>query len=383
VKALVVGGGIGGLSAGIALARAGTAVEVFERAPEIREVGAGISLWPNAVRVLDALGVGAALRAQGTLQMEGAVRDPRGRVLLAVSLRDLERESGGPTILLHRGTLVGILRDALLSLSGRASLRLAAQFVGLEQRGRRVVARFADGSVAEGDLLVGADGLRSAVRAATFPAARPVYAGYTCLRGLARLESPVDLCGETWGPGARFGFVPLGDGRWYWWATWNAPEGEPLEPEQRKRAALDAFRGWHAPIEELIQRTDPDAILHDDLRELAHLPWWVRGRVALLGDAAHAMTPNLGQGACQAIEDAAVLSRCLATGAPVEDALDLYVRLRRPRALAAQRDSRSFGTFGQLASPLLCHIRDALTRATRGRWGRSVILKYTAHGTRC
>jgi 2-polyprenyl-6-methoxyphenol hydroxylase-like FAD-dependent oxidoreductase len=375
VKALVVGGGIGGLAAGIALRRAGVEVELFERAPAIREVGAGISLWPNAIRVLDALGVGGRVRAAGTLQMEGAVRDPRGRPLIEVSLRELERRSGGPTVMLHRSDLI----EALRAEFGPRGLHLGAELTGLEPLGPRVRARFAGRGEAEGDLLVGADGLRSAVRAQVFPAARAVYAGYTCLRGVVRLAPQPALCGESWGPGARFGLVPLGDGRWYWWATWNAPEGALLAPHERKERALSTFRGWHAPIEQLIGATPAEEILHDDLRELAGLAGWVRGRVALLGDAAHAMTPNLGQGACQALEDALVLAGCLERERAVEDALERYARLRRPRAESALRDSRRFGAFGQLASPLLCRARDALTIASRGRWGRGVILKYTAH----
>ncbi len=372
MRALVVGGGIGGLTAGIALRRAGIEVELFERAPAIGEVGAGISLWPNAIRALDAIGVGAAVRELGCSQGDGAIRTWRGRTMLALSMAEIERASGAPVVMLHRAALIEALRQGF----GDRGLNLGCELVDFEQDGRGVRARFANGQRAEGDLLIGADGWRSAVRTRILPAARNVYAGYTGLRGLVDAPALRGTIGETWGRGARFGQIPLVDGRIYWFASWNAPPDQPLTPEQRKERALSIFRGWHAPIEDLIRATDPVTILHDDVRELETLPTWVEGRVALLGDAAHAMTPNLGQGGCMAIEDALVLSRCLKDVQPVETALERYWRSRRERVEAVVRDSRRFGFFGQLQNPLLCALRDGITIATQGRWGKAVVLDY-------
>ncbi len=257
-------------------------------------------------------------------------------------------------------------------------MNLGCELVGVEQRGERVHATFANGRTAEGDLLVGADGLRSAVRTRVFPAAHARYCGYAGLRAVIPCPPSVTKTKEIWGRGARFGQVPLVDGRLYWFTTWNAPEGEVLSPEQRRERALEVFRGWITPVEELIRSTDPASMLHDDVRELTGLHTWVDGRVVLLGDAAHAMTPNLGQGGCSSIEDAFVLARCLAEDAAVANALDRYERLRRPRVARIVRDSRMFGSFGQLENGLARRVRDAITVATKGRYGRDVVLKYAA-----
>jgi len=371
VKVLVIGGGIGGLSAGIALRRVGFDVELFERAPAIREVGAGISLWPNALHVLDAIGVGARVRAFGHAQGDGRLMTSSGRTLIDMSISVIESAGGAPVLMLHRASLIEALRAGF-----EGPVRLGHELVDVARIGDRVRATFANGVTAEGDVLVGADGWRSAVRARIFPAARAEYVGYSGLRAVVACPASVTRTSESWGKGARFGLVPLVDGRLYWFAVWNAPEGEVLSAAERRERALATFRGWHAPIEDVIRATDPAALLHDDVRELVDLPTWIHGRVALLGDAAHAMTPNLGQGGCAAIEDAYVLAHCLSRSHPVEDALDRYVRLRRPRVTNITRDSRAFGVFGQLENALARRMRDAITVATKGRHGRDVVLRY-------
>lgn len=371
MKILAIGGGIGGLSAGIALRQAGFDVELFERAPAIREVGAGISIWPNAIRVLDAIGAGERVRALGVAQGDGRLMTWSGRTLIDLSMSDIERACGAPVLMLHRASLVEALRA---SFDGR--VHLGHELVGVDQDDERVTARFANGVVSSGDVLIGADGLRSAVRAHVFPDARIVYAGYTGLRAIVAPVDGVAQTSETWGRGARFGLIPLADGRLYWFGCWNAPADEVLSSHERHERALRTFAGWHAPIESVIRATDPSAILHDDVRELVELPTWTLGRIALLGDAAHAMTPNLGQGGCAAIEDAYVLARCLERRRHVRDALDLYVRLRRARVAGIVRDSRAFGFFGQLENGLARSVRDAIAVATKGRYGREGVLRY-------
>lgn len=374
MKVLVIGGGIGGLSAGIALKQAGFEALVFERAPAIREVGAGISIWPNAVHVLDELGVGARVRALGVSVGDGQVANSQGRTLIALSMAEIEAECGAPVLMVHRAALIDALREGF----GTDGLNLGHELVGVEQRGERVLATFANGRTAEGDVLIGADGLRSAVRARVFPAAHARYCGYSGLRAVIPRPPSVTATKEIWGRGARFGHIPLVDGRLYWFTSWNAPEGEALSADQRRERALSVFRGWIPPVEELIRSTDPALLLHDDVRELTGLHTWVDGRIVLLGDAAHAMTPNLGQGGCSSIEDAFVLARCLAEDAAVANALDRFEKLRRARVAGIVRDSRAFGFFGQLENGLARRVRDAITVATKGSYGRGVVLKYAA-----
>ncbi len=386
MKALVIGGGIGGLTTGIALRRAGFEVEVFERAPAIREVGAGISIWPNALHVLDEMGVGARVRALGTTQGDGAVVTWQGRTLIQISMAQIATHSGAPVLMLHRAALIEVLRTAFIEEQRDNfgthgllhALHLGHELQDVSQHGERVHATFANGVHAEGDLLVAADGWRSAVRTCVFPTANARYCGYAGLRAVIPCPPNVTTTKEIWGRGARFGHIPLVDGRLYWFTSWNAPEGEVLSPEQRRERALEVFRGWIAPVEDLIRATDPALLLHDDVRELTGLHTWVDGRIVLLGDAAHAMTPNLGQGGCASIEDAYVLARCLADDTAIANALDRYQKLRRPRVASMVRDSRAFGAFGQLENGLARKLRDAITVATKGSFGRDVVLKYAA-----
>jgi 2-polyprenyl-6-methoxyphenol hydroxylase-like FAD-dependent oxidoreductase len=215
------------------------------------------------------------------------------------------------------------------------------------------------------DLLVGADGLRSRLRAEHWPAhPGPAYAGYTTWRGVT--PQPAGMAagsGETWGRGSRFGVIPLGDGRVYWFATATAPAGErhPDEPAD----LLRRFAGWHPPIPELITGTDPADVLHHDTYELrTPLPGYVTHRVALIGDAAHAMTPDLGQGACMAIEDAVTLAAAVAGDLALPDALRRYDGQRRPRTQSLVRMSHRMSRFGQAHGPVSGPVRDLAVRLT-------------------
>jgi 2-polyprenyl-6-methoxyphenol hydroxylase-like FAD-dependent oxidoreductase len=214
------------------------------------------------------------------------------------------------------------------------------------------------------DLLVGADGLHSAVRDRLLGEHKPRYAGFTAWRGLAELgEARKDGGFEAWGRGRIFGLVSLGGGRFYWYATKNAPEGQPDAPGRRKAELLELFGGWHEPVPSVVRGTGEQEILRNDVYDREPLERWGEGRVTLLGDSAHPMTPNLGQGACQAIEDAAELTRCVGEGDNIEAALRLYEERRSERAALVVQRSRLLGRIVQLENPLLCHLRNAATRA--------------------
>lgn len=357
MKAVVVGGGVGGLTAAIALRRAGLEVRVFERAGELGEVGAGISLWANAVKALDRIGLGDAVRGLGA-EIGGEVRSWRGLPLSSFSAEEMRR-FGDASFALHRADL----QAALLSALPAGTVRTGARFVRFEHGAGGVISHFADGREEWGDLLVGADGLFSAVRAQLHGESRPRYAGFTAWRGVA--EPGRELVPEgadlgLWGRGSEFGLANIGRGRFYWYLTKNAPEGEGDGPAGRKRDVLERLRGWYGPAPEAVGVTEEAKILRTDIYDREPLgEVWGDGRVTLLGDAAHPMTPNLGQGACQAVEDAVVLARCLAEG-PAEDALRLYEGRRAARTARIQRSSRLAGRwFFQLENPLACRLRDA------------------------
>src|SRR5919106_2136170 len=361
VQGIVIGGGIGGLAAGTALRRRGIRVAIYEQAAQLGEVGAGLSLWTNAVRALVKLGLSESLNTLGLAQTGGVLRSWRGDVLMGMP------EGGAPPspetprgVVVHRAQL----HAALLAAAGPERVKLGATCVGFEQGDRGVTARFADGREARGDFLIGADGLHSAVRAQLVGARRPRYAGYTAWRGVARFEHgrlPEGAGAETWGCGARFGLVPMSRGRVYWHATRNAPEGE-RETERRKPGLLRLFRGWHDPIEALIEATDEGAILRNDICDREPLRRWTRQRVTLLGDAAHPMTPNLGQGACQTIEDAVVLAHSLGEAADAPAALAAYEARRLERTSRIVIQSWRVGRVAQWQHPVACRLRDAVAR---------------------
>jgi 2-polyprenyl-6-methoxyphenol hydroxylase-like FAD-dependent oxidoreductase len=350
VRIVVVGGGIGGLSAAIALRRAGNEVVLLERAPRIDQVGAGITLFANAMRALDRLGVREAVAAQGAAAKRSAILTWDGRELTRVPPDLLEG-----TIALHRADL-----QAELAAAG-GGVRLGVEVAVVEQHDDGVVAVGVDGSEERGELLVGADGLSSVVRRAIADA--PVrYAGYTAWRGVSPVPVESGRLTESWGVGERFGLVDIGRARTYWFATKNAPAGAPDEPQGRKAEIVRRFSGWHEPIAEIADATDEDAILRNDVYFLEPLPRWRAGRLVLVGDAAHATTPGVGQGAAQAIEDAVVLADRLAHSDSVGDALAEYEASRRPRAELVLRMSRRVDKSAQLASPLGCRFRNALVR---------------------
>jgi len=343
MNVIIVGGGIGGLAAAVALTRRGHRVEVLEQAREFTGAGAGLSVWPNALRALDALGLGDSVRERALTEIATGIKDTAGRWLTRTDSGAFERRFG-QVALVYRADLLDVLRAAVPP----EALRPGVTVTGLRPDG--TVVHSAGESA--GDLVVGADGIHSVVRRSLWPEApAPRYAGYTSWRMVTRPTSIREGL-EVWGRGERFGYVPLPDGRVYCFALVNAPEGSADEGLTGLRRR---FGGWPEPIPELLDAVSDNAVLHHDLYELPPLASYLSGRVALLGDAAHAMTPNLGQGACQAIEDAVVLStRDLAA----------YDRTRRARTQSITRRSRRIGMVAQWSSPAAVALRNTALRLT-------------------
>lgn len=357
-RAVIVGGGIGGLATGVALRRAGWDVVVCERAPELREVGAGITLWTNAVKVLRRLGAGPAVEAVARPIARSEVRDWRGRVISTIDFAAMSARLGAPTIGVHRADLQAALADVL----GRDHLRLGRACVGYEQDAGGVTARFNDGSAERGDVLIGADGLKSAVRLQMLGDEPLRYAGYTAWRGVGvidRPELPLGLTVLAMGRGSQVGALPIGKGRTYWFATANVPAGGD-DPGDHKADLLKRFADWWPAVPALIEATPPGAILRNDIYDRPPVRRWTDGRVALLGDAAHPTTPNLGQGACQAIESAWVLARCLAEAETPEAGLKAYAQARFDRTARVTDESWRLGKVLAWESPLKCWLRDRL-----------------------
>lgn len=241
--------------------------------------------------------------------------------------------------------------------------------------------RFANGHTDEADVVVGADGIHSVVRAAVLGPEVPRYSGYTCWRGICQRPASIEpgYVAEWWGRGKRVGITTLPDDRVYWWATKNAP---PNGREADDRAFLIAeFRDWAEPAPTLFATTPADRIFRNDILDRPPARKWSKGRVGVIGDAAHPTTPNLGQGGCMAIEDAVVLARCLATASDPARGLEAFAAERRPRTTAITRESWKFGRLGQTEGRLTCWLRDAAIGLLAGLLAPKGFLKYARYDT--
>ncbi|WP_395726980.1 FAD-dependent monooxygenase [Nakamurella sp.] len=361
MKVGIVGGGIGGLATAVGLQRTGVDVTVVERSERPAVSGSGISLFGNGLAALAALGMGDAAREIGAVAGELGVttpagqRRPDGRWLVR-----LPRAATETVAVVHRADLQRILLAALAP----GTVRTGRAVRGVSADGRSVEV---DDTIETFDVVVAADGIRSRIRAGRPGDPGVRYAGYVAWRGVT--DRPVDVSsgsGETVGRGLRFGIAPLADGRVYWFAVVSQPRDAPV-PDGPAIVARQ-FAGWHPPIRELIESTPPESIHGLPIEELAgRLPTYRRGRCVLLGDAAHAMTPNLGQGGNQALEDAATLVALLsrpAGPAGIDAALAEYDRLRRPRTQRIARQAGILGRVLQAHGPVVSRLRDAGLRLT-------------------
>jgi len=361
-RAVIIGAGIGGLAAAAGLHAAGWDVTAFERAASLEPVGAGLAMAPNGLRALDVIGAGDMVRADAVRQEIG-FRRPDGRWLVRSSTdRMISGRFGDPVILLPRSRLIG----ALTTRVPDGVLHLSTEVTSAGPDGHVVTTA----GELDADLVVAADGINSIVRGALFPAHPGLrYAGFTTWRLLTPEvppgREPVPMA-ETWGRGSVFGVMPLADGRVYCYAAAPAAQGA-RSPDGELAELTRRFGGWHEPIPWLLATAAPGGVLRHDVAELAApLPALHGGRLALLGDAAHPMTPNLGQGACQALEDAAVLAR-LAAGVPdgsrVSAMLATYTSLRLARTATVVRLSRRMGRAALWTSLPAVALRDGAVLA--------------------
>jgi len=369
LSTIVVGGGIGGLSLARELTLAGLGVVVLERAAKLGVVGAGIIMNPNAMAVLEANGLASCVRARSAPYLARDTFDHRGRHLTTRDYRPLY--AGGRLAvgaLLHRAHLHECLYDGLPA----GTVHVDTQIRDLEAGPDHVRVETASGEVFTGDVLVGADGIRSTVRARFFEPTESVYLGYRSHRFVVPNVDGLEHFTEFLGHGQRVGLVPIGAGQLYVWTTFNSPR-------ESRAWALESPATLRTLFAELadsrVRRAfgeleSTDGVVCTDIEEV-HQPAWTRERVALLGDAAHALTPNMGQGAGMAMEDAAVLAEELTRAArdetDVPRALQSYVARRRQRVGAIVRLSRQIGEEGQLAGTLACWLRNRRIR----REGRS------------
>lgn len=364
MKIAIIGAGIAGLTTAIALRQIGINVTIYEANQELHPAGAGIALAANAVKAFELLGLRDKILAYGNPFELFSILDKQGRIITESNhFAAVEKYKVIGSFSIHRADLQKTLLEAIEDIP----LHLGHQFFQLAQNEKGVTLKFQNGHTASFDYVLAADGIHSAVRRQLVPETKIRYAGYTCWRGVTD-TAPVGLnskqATETWASEGRFGIVPLQGGRVYWFACINAPTGE--ESRFRNFTKADLLRHFgqlHAPIAEIIGLTPEKRILNNDIIDLKPLRRLAYGKVLLIGDAAHAMTPNMGQGACQGIEDAVVLQELIRQyPTDLSEVFRQFEKVRLPRTTTIVNRSFTLGKIAQVSQPWLVALRNALFR---------------------
>ena len=359
----VIGAGIGGLTTAIALQQRGIDAHVYESAPSIRSAGAGLMVSPNAMQVLRRLGIAEQVIAAGLPLERAEIHDARSGLLQSIDLADAHRRFGEPTVAIHRRRL----HEILIAQLPADCVHVGAACESILIQDGWPAVRFTDGRVIISDVVVGADGQRSAVRDFVAPGHALRYSGQTSYRAIASLDLPPEFAGtsrEIWSAHCRFGYAAVAPGEVYWFVAADAPAGESRTPPENANELRAMLASFPKPVSLLLDATAPVDILRTDMYDLAPFEGWSRDRVVLLGDAAHATTPNLGQGAAQAIEDALVLADQLDTHSRVADALQSYELIRQPKTRFIIERSRQIGRVAHVANPVGRAMRNLAVRCT-------------------
>jgi 2-polyprenyl-6-methoxyphenol hydroxylase-like FAD-dependent oxidoreductase len=356
-KLIIIGGGIGGAATALALSRAGFNPVVYERTKELREVGAGIALWANATHILKDLGLLSEAMQAGYLTTNYQFNSQSGKKLVNIPVNGFEL----PVIGIHRAELHQMLWRNLPN----EKFILGETFERFERHNNQVHAYFASGLSVKGEALIGADGLRSRVRAIILGDEPPIYRNFKTWRGLTDYV-PNRYCPgyiqEFLGCGKGFGFMMLGKGKMYWYAAAIAPVAQPDAFKGRKKELERMYQDWFPAIPELIAATDEANILTTHLYDRPPTQPWSQQNVTLLGDAAHPMLPTMGQGACTALEDASVVAKCLKQEPDPITAFQRYESLRFPRIKAIVEQSLQSGKMGELNNPLAVGLRNTFMK---------------------
>ncbi|HIW34925.1 MAG TPA: FAD-dependent monooxygenase [Candidatus Paenibacillus intestinavium] len=354
---IIIGGGIAGLCAGIALQKLGLEVIIFERNPEPTVVGAGIIIAPNALQALGPFGVAEKIMDEGYESNGFHMLTDQGKLITKM----LVPNGFQSMYAIHRSELHRHLLEALEP----GTVKWGNKCDKFEQGNGCVKVHFHDHSTLEGALLIAADGIRSPIRKSIYPENRYRYAGYTCWRGIAETDQTSGIPRtfiETWGAQGRFGIVNFPNRQVYWYALVNAEANDPILAAYSPQDLYERFRNYHEPIPSILESTPTNRMIHRDVVDIEPMEQCYADRIAFIGDAAHAITPNMGQGACQAIEDAVVLAECIASESDHREAFRRYDQRRKRRIVNISKQSWTFGKVAQLEAPILRAVRNSLIK---------------------
>jgi 2-polyprenyl-6-methoxyphenol hydroxylase-like FAD-dependent oxidoreductase len=360
----IVGAGIGGLTLAIALYRKGFNVNVFENAPTIKPLGAGLTLAGNAVKALMEIGIGDSVLREGKVMKSILIKNAKGSVLASTDAERLSHKYKTiNNFAIHRGDL----HQVLLKEFPSENIKLDKGCVDVQQTDSEVTLTFSDGTQESADYVIACDGIHSVIRKKYLPKTAVRYAGYTCWRavidGVPESVS-INETVEYWGQGSRFGIVPLTNNRVYWFACLNAAQNDETMRKFRIEDLLFQFKNYTSPVIDVLKSTKDEQLIWSDIIDIAPINRFAFDKVVLLGDAAHATTPNLGQGACMAIEDAAVLANCVENYASVDEAFRQFESKRIVRTTKIVNASQNVGKIAQWENPILVAFRNSLVRMT-------------------
>ncbi|HEY5825242.1 MAG TPA: FAD-dependent monooxygenase [Cyclobacteriaceae bacterium] len=364
IKFAIIGAGIGGLTLAIAMQRKGFDVTVYENAPEIKPLGAGLGLAANAMKAFYEIGIGDQILRAGKKLKSLEIRSQKGRILSSANSEKMAKNLGVTNnFAIHRADL----HEVLLQHVKSGTVQLGKGCIDLVQNESGVAIKFGDGTSAFTDYMIACDGINSKVRKKLLPECKLRYAGYTCWRAVIdSLPDNVDLetVSETWGKDGRFGIVPLINNRIYWFACINAPQHDLAKKAYTVNDLQNHFKEYHSSVQQLLSLTKDSQLIWSDIIDLAPLKRFAFDNVLLLGDAAHATTPNMGQGACMAIEDAIILSNMLDRGGEVLSIFKQFESRRIGRTTKIVEDSWTLGKVAQVENSLLIGLRNTVLRLT-------------------
>jgi len=356
---VIIGGGIAGLSIARALEKNQLQTTLYESAPELKPVGAGIALAFNAMQACRSLGIYEEVSSKGLAIQKTLITSYNGKIISEFDNSKFLPVFGDVSQAIHRWDLQEALKNSL----NTTEILLGKKVTGFIQTKKDVEIKFSDGSSTTTQYVIAADGVHSIFRQKLIVHSEPVYSGYTCWRGIGEMPASYkwrEYVNESWGPGQRLGIVPLPVNRVYWFAVKNAPEKDPAMIRSKKNDLLQFFRKWEPGMLKVIEETPEENIIFSDIIDIDPVDQFAFGNILLTGDAAHATTPNMGQGGCQAIVDAAILDKCIGSTSTFEDAFRLFEQRRIDKTRRVILNSRRFGKIAQSENLFLIAIRNLL-----------------------